>query len=107
MEREQLQARARVLKALANPDRLKLVDLLSRGECCLCELQPRFALSKSTLSRHVDVLRRVGMVTERRVGVRIFLRLATPCILRALDCAMQVVQADHTRRTRAVKGAAA
>ena len=104
MTREDLKARARVLKALANPDRLEVVNLLSRGDYCLSELQPNFSISKSTLSRHVDALRRVGVVTERRVGVRVILHLATPCILRALDCAMQVVQADHARRTRAVRG---
>jgi DNA-binding transcriptional ArsR family regulator len=106
MHTTDFQARARVLKAMANPDRLRIVDLLSRGEKCLCELQPRFTIGKSTLSRHVDALRRVGIVTERREGTRAFLKLATPCILNALDCAMKVVRADHHRRARSFDGGA-
>jgi len=103
MRSENFKARAAVLKAMANPDRLKIVDILSRGEKCLCEIQPHFTISKSTLSRHVDSLRRVGIVTERREGVRSYLKLATPCILHALDCAMKVVEADHSRRTKTTK----
>jgi len=103
MRTESFQSRARVLKAMANPDRLQIVELLSRGEKCLCDIQPHFAISKSTLSRHVDALRRVGIVTERREGVRSYLKLATPCILHALNCAMKVVNADHRRRTKSTK----
>ena len=107
MKTDDFQARAKVLKALASPVRLKIVDQLSQGERCLCELQPQFRMNKSTLSRHVAALRQVGIVTERREGVRVMLTLATPCILSALDCAMKVVQADHQRRTRIVAKARA
>ena len=100
MTPEDLKARAGVLKAMANPVRLQIVDLLSSGDRCSCELQPMFNIDKSTLSRHVASLRRVGIVTERREGVRVILTLATPCILNALDCAMKVVQADHRRRAK-------
>jgi len=48
---EEYKARALVMKALASPVRLQIVDELSRGERCMCELQPLFAMNKSTLSR--------------------------------------------------------
>ena len=97
--RAEFQARARVMKALASPVRLMIVEELSRGERCLCELQPQFPMNKSTLSRHVAALRNVGIVSERREGVRTFLRLATPCILKAFDCAMEVIRAEAQRQT--------
>ncbi len=100
-------ARARVMKALGHPLRLLIVDALHKQDLCLCELRPMFKVQQPTMSRHLAVLKQAGLVTERRDGPRVILHLATPCILRAFDCAMQVVQADFSRRTRAVKGSAA
>jgi len=97
MNDEGLIARARIMKALASPVRLKIVDELSRGERCICELQPLFPKDKSTLSRHVAALRSVGIISERRDGVRSILRLETPCILSVFDCALNVIRA-HTKR---------
>ncbi len=90
------------MKALGHPVRLLIVDLLDQGDRCLCEFQPLFKIRQPTLSRHLAVLKQAGLVTEQRAGPRSILHLATPCILKAFDCAMQVVQADHRRRSRAV-----
>ena len=84
--------RARVMKALAHPARLMLVDQLEAGERCICELQPLFPQDKSTLSRHVAALRNAGVVRERRDGVRVYLSLATPCILNIFDCVSRVLK---------------
>jgi ArsR family transcriptional regulator len=84
--------RARVMKALANPARLMLIDQLAEGERCICELQPLFPQNKSTLSRHVAALRNAGIVRERRDGVRVYLSLVTPCILNIFDCVSSVMK---------------
>ncbi len=104
MNPEELKARARVMKALASPVRLKIVDQLRRGERCICELQPLFPKDKSTLSRHVAELKNVGIVGERREGVRIYLRLLTPCVLSMFDCAMGVIRAEAKRRADVANG---
>ena len=104
MNTEKLKARARVMKALASPVRLKIVDELSRGERCICELQPLFPMNKSTLSRHVAELRNVGIVGERREGVRSYLRLLTPCVLNMFDCAMGVIRAEAKRQMDVASG---
>jgi len=104
MNTEEFKARARIMKALASPVRLMIVDELSRGERCMCELQPLFPMNKSTLSRHVAALRNVGIVSERREGVRIFLRLETPCILNVFDCAMGVIRSEAKRQAKLARG---
>ncbi len=104
MNTEELNARARVMKALASPVRLKIVDELSRGERCMCELQPLFPMNKSTLSRHIAELKNVGIVGERREGVRIFLRLQTPCILDVFDCTMGVIRSEAKRQIQLARG---
>ena len=92
------------MKSLASPVRLKIVDELSRGERCICELQPLFPMNKSTLSRHVAELKNVGIVGERREGVRCYLRLQTPCILNVFDCAMGVIRAEAKRQADLANG---
>jgi len=98
MKEKTYEARARILKALASPVRLQIVEELNQGERCLCELQPLFKMNKSTLSRHVAALRNVGIISERRDGVRMFLKLETPCILQIFDCAMGVIRSNAQRQ---------
>jgi DNA-binding transcriptional ArsR family regulator len=88
------------MKALASPVRLKILDELSRGERCMCELQPHFDMNKSTLSRHIAELRNVGIIGERREGARTYLRLLTPCILSVFDCTMGVIRAEAKRHAQ-------
>lgn len=92
------------MKALAHPARLRLVDELAAGERCLCELQPLFNQDKSTLSRHVSALRNAGIVSERREGVRVYLQLATPCILKVFDCVTGVLESEALRAAGLVHG---
>jgi len=104
MNKEIFKARARVMKALASPIRLEIVDHLSRGEQCMCELQPLFRMNKSTLSRHIAALKNVGIVSERRDGVRIILKLATPCILKVFECVTGVIRSEARRTGGLLKG---
>ena len=100
MNSDELNARAKIMKALASPVRLKIVDELSRGEKCLCELLPLFIMNKSTLSRHMAELRNVGIVSERREGARTYFKLQTPCILSIFDCTMGVIKAEAQRHSK-------
>jgi len=107
MNDEMFKAQARVLNALANPVRLRIIEELRDGERCLCELQPLFPLNKSTLSRHVAALTRIGIVGSRRAGVRAYLRLCTPCILEMFACVTRVIRPAVRRRRKATRHAAA
>ena len=62
---------AQVAKALGEPVRLQLVDVLRRhaGKVCVCELVPLFDLSQPTVSHHLKVLREAGLVSSERVGL--------------------------------------
>lgn len=65
---------AAVAKALADPVRVQLVDVLRRhaGEVCVCELEPLFAISQPTLSHHLRKLREAGLVGVERRGLWAF-----------------------------------
>lgn len=71
VERAQAERMATVLKALADPVRLQLVDVLRKhaGKVCVCELVPLFDLSQPTVSHHLKVLRQAGIVDSERQGL--------------------------------------
>ncbi|MSO41957.1 MAG: ArsR family transcriptional regulator [Solirubrobacterales bacterium] len=71
IEREKAERLARVAKALGDPIRMQLVDVLRQnaGEVCVCELVPLFDLSQPTVSHHLKVLREAGIVGSERRGL--------------------------------------
>ncbi len=71
VERQQAEHMAVVAKALGDPIRLQLVDVLRKhaGKVCVCELVPLFEVSQPTLSHHLKVLRQAGMVDSERQGL--------------------------------------
>ena len=71
VERQQAERMAQIAKALADPVRLQLVDVLRKhaGKVCVCELVPLFDLSQPTVSHHLKVLRDAGLVASERRGL--------------------------------------
>ena len=98
MNRELYEYRARVIKSLAHPTRLAIVDALAKGEICVCELQEIAGSDISTISKHLAVLKAAGVVTDRKEGLRVFYRLQVPCIMRFFDCVDAVIK--HTAETQ-------
>jgi DNA-binding transcriptional ArsR family regulator len=99
--------RTRVLKAMAHPSRLLLLETLAEGERCVCDLQRLVGSDMSTVSKHLALMRRAGLVEDRREGLKIFYRLRVPCVLRFLECVDAVreegppLQLGATRRPAA------
>jgi DNA-binding transcriptional ArsR family regulator len=62
--RANMEARARIMKALAHPSRLFIVDELSRGERCVCELTEMIGADVSTVSKHLALLKNAGIVLD-------------------------------------------
>jgi ArsR family transcriptional regulator len=71
VERAQAQRMAAIAKALADPVRLTLIDVLRKhaGKVCVCELVPLFELSQPTVSHHLKVLRDAGLVESEKQGL--------------------------------------
>ena len=67
-----------VFKALADANRLRIVNLLLHGELCVCDIQYVLENSQPNISRHLAYLKNSGMVLDRRDGYRVFYRIANP-----------------------------
>lgn len=84
--------RADIFGALANPHRLRMVEMLSRGELCLCEIVKVLDLDYSTVSRHLAVLKRSGIAGYRKDGKKVYYSLRVPCVLRFIRCFDEVLR---------------
>ncbi len=79
-------AKARIIKALAHPTRLFIVEELSRGERCVCELTDMIGVEMPTVSRHLSQLKSVGILEDEKRGAQVFYRLRVPCVLNFFKC---------------------
>jgi ArsR family transcriptional regulator len=99
-----------VLRALADPTRLRIVALLVGGEVCVCHIHDALKIPQPTASRHLAYLRRTGLVETRKDGLWVHYRLANlpDAVLRtlvdaAIHCAghLETVATDRKRLERA------
>lgn len=97
------EARAKVMRAMAHPSRLFIIERLSLGEHCVCELRDMIGADLSTVSKHLSVLKEAGIVDTEKRGVQVFYRLKVPCILNFMNC-VEAVLARSAREHAAVVG---
>jgi ArsR family transcriptional regulator len=80
------QEMAVIMKALAHPVRLFILDKLQEKEHCVCELQEQIGTDMSTVSKHLSVLRNAGIIDSRKVNNQVFYRLLCTCVLDIYKC---------------------
>jgi len=85
MEDRILELKAEVLKALAQPTRLKILELLRNGERCICEIVPAINGEQSNISRHISLMQKSHLVTTRKDGVKVMVKVRDPKIFEILD----------------------
>jgi DNA-binding transcriptional ArsR family regulator len=95
--RARYKARARIMKALAHPTRLFIIDELFSGEQCVCELQAKIGADMSTVSKHLAQMRDSGIIRDERRGTQVYYSLQATCIPRLMQCVENVVR-DNARR---------
>ncbi|MDH3999251.1 MAG: metalloregulator ArsR/SmtB family transcription factor [Desulfuromonadales bacterium] len=86
-----LDARAKVLKAMAHPSRLLILEELEQGERCVCELTEMIGADISTVSKHLSVLKQAGIIRADKRGNQVFYQLRVPCVLNFLECVESVL----------------
>jgi DNA-binding transcriptional ArsR family regulator len=93
MNYSKYEARARIMKAMAHPTRLFIVDELTRSkQRCVCELTQMVGVDMSTVSRHLAVLKNAGIVEVEKRGATVYYRLRCPCVTDFFDCIETVLR---------------
>lgn len=86
-----LARKADILKALAHPTRLAIVQLLAGGERCVCEIQSALGITQSSLSQHLALLREQGIVDSRKEGTRVVYWLCYPQVVQLVAAAGDIL----------------
>ncbi len=84
--------RAEIIKAMAHPSRLFIVDQLKKGERCVCELTDMIGADTSTVSKHLSVLKNAGIIEDRKDGLKVFYKLKCVCVLDFFSCVEKVLK---------------
>lgn len=90
--KSRFEAKAKIIKAMAHPTRLFIVDELSRQSRCVCELTDMIGADTSTVSKHLSVLKAAGIVQDEKRGLQVWYMLKVPCILSFFGCVERVLK---------------
>jgi ArsR family transcriptional regulator len=101
--RAKFEARARIVKALAHPSRLFIVDELSRHERCVAELTEMVGADMSTVSKHLSILKAAGILRDERRGAQVIYHLRVPCVLKFFDCVGEVMESVAEEEWKAIR----
>jgi DNA-binding transcriptional ArsR family regulator len=102
-DRQNFVARARIIKAMAHPTRLIIIDELSRHRCCVRELTALIGDDISTISRHLTILREAGLVADKKLGLNVWYELRVPCIMNFFGCVEDVLKANTKQMKEACR----
>jgi len=95
--------KAEVIKAIGHPTRLSIVEILAAGEKCVGDLNKILNIEHSTLSKHLSVLRKTGVVADRKEGLNVFYSLEVPCIVNFINCITQVIEKRASKEISALR----
>ena len=93
--------KAQIVQAAAHPIRLAIIDFLSGGGQCVCDISAHVGAKRSNVSRHLSVMLSSGALDCRKDGLKVIYSLKTPCILKFLDCVTDVLR-DQVRQSQSV-----
>jgi ArsR family transcriptional regulator len=91
-------ARAEILKAIAQPTRMKIIEFLRDGERCVCEIFPAITEEQSNTSRHLNLMQGCGILARRKEGIKIFYALKHPEVLQILELASTILKKEISGR---------
>ena len=78
--------RTEIIKALAHPTRLFIIDFLANGEKCVCEIVEQVGVDISTISKHLSLMKNAGLVEDEKRGLNVYYKLICPCVADLFTC---------------------
>lgn len=102
-EKNLLEAKTKVLKALAHPTRLWMAEQLANGERCVCEFVDAIDVDFSTISKHLTLMKQAGIVADDKRGKQVFYSLKVPCVLNFMSCVEEVIKSQVNEQMALLK----
>ena len=102
-EKAKYEIRAKIVKAMAHPTRLYIVDQLAKGDSCVNDLTEKIGDDMSTVSKHLSVLKSAGIIQCQKNGTQVFYHLKMPCMLNFFGCVESVIKSTAKEQLRLVR----
>ena len=96
--------KAEVIAAAGHPIRLAMIDFLKDGEQCVCDIADHVGGQRSNVSRHLGVLLKAGVVSQRKDGLKMMYALRTPCVLNFMKCVEGVLRENAKEASKVLAG---
>jgi ArsR family transcriptional regulator len=97
------EARASIIKAMAHPSRLLIIDELKKQDRCVGELTEMIGSDTSTVSKHLSVLKNAGIVSDAKTGTTVNYTLLCPCILDFIGCIEDVIENNTNKHVEILR----
>ncbi|GAB4263762.1 MAG: hypothetical protein Kow0092_14950 [Deferrisomatales bacterium] len=94
--------RAEILKAIAHPTRIAILEILRRGEECVCRISPAVEGSQPNTSKHLAVLKSAGILDSRQEGTMTFYWVVDTRVYEILELADQMIRRGSRQKLRTV-----
>jgi DNA-binding transcriptional ArsR family regulator len=104
VEHRRVELEAKLLAAIAQSTRLKILYLLRDGEKCACQITPVMKEDQSVISRHLSKLKEEGLLDSQKQGVTVFYWIADPRVFRLLEITDMMVSDAIQQRAREAAG---
>jgi ArsR family transcriptional regulator len=95
--------KADVIAAAGHPIRLAVIDFLKDGEQCVCDIAEYVGAKRSNVSRHLGVLLKAGVVSQRKDGLKMMYTLRTPCLLNLMKCVEGVLRENAKEASKVLQ----
>jgi ArsR family transcriptional regulator, arsenate/arsenite/antimonite-responsive transcriptional repressor len=96
----QYEARADIIKAIAHPSRLFIVEELKKQDRNVGELTEMIGSDASTVSKHLSILKNAGILSDEKKGTTVYYHLETPCILNFVSCVEDVLESKSQNQIK-------
>ncbi|MFA7620891.1 MAG: metalloregulator ArsR/SmtB family transcription factor [Aminobacteriaceae bacterium] len=87
--------KAAILKGIAHPVRMTIVEALARREMCVCDIAEMFHFDRTTISKHLALMKSLGMLEDRREGLNVYYSLRMSCLAPLLACVERVARGEE------------
>ncbi|MEO6063461.1 MAG: metalloregulator ArsR/SmtB family transcription factor [Thermoflexales bacterium] len=92
-----------LLRRIAHPARLEILNLMRGGEICVCQMEARLGYRQAYISQHLMALREAGLVADRRQGWKVFYRPLRPGLFALLDLAAETLNTPPVKAESGLK----
>lgn len=107
MDKEFYKLKTNIIKALANPIRLMIIDCLRDGEKCVCEIVEQLKEEQSNISKSLGILKSNGLIRDRKEGLNVYYRLNLCCINEFFCCLDNIITENLNQQKELVEKALA